>query len=152
MSKHRSVIANLLLTLSVFSMLAMLLCAATCQAQTVPVAQEWPKYREALANAKKVRWDNWVSLRDPLLADKKKLLEQLKEKYAAKLKNAGSVAESKAIRREMYVEVDKISAAVQEELDKAIATVNDAFCYNVEQICQQYGEPIPKWLGRFRTK
>lgn len=148
-NKMRSVKTILSWTFSVLSVITVLASAMPAQAQPVPAASQELTYRKAIAKAKDVRWANWVSLRDPLLEDQKKLLKQVREKYKALIENAGTVAQAKIYRGEMDFESKKVAAEVQKELDKALLTVDRAFVSNVQQVCKQYEKPIPRWLARY---
>ncbi len=137
----------------------LILCAAALLgdlmpvfAQPVPVASQPVSFQQAIANAKKERWERWLALRKTLLEERQMLLDNVKEKYYADVKTATTTDQAKALRAQAVVDSKKIVAAVQEELDKTLIAVNDAFYYNVEQICKQYEEPLPRWVARYKTR
>jgi hypothetical protein len=137
--------------LSIFFLMAVLTHAAPSMAQTIPVVKAFT-YQDAINNAKAERWQRWLTLKKALDDDRKMLLAKVREKYNPMRDNATTVAQAKGYLRDEYAEADKVNAAVNEEVHKTLETLNDTFVYNVEQICEQYGKPVPRWLNRYRTR
>lgn len=152
MNKIRSARITQSVVIAAFCLITVLTSAAPAKAQKVPTARKTLSYQEAIKDAVDQRRENWKRLRDPLVVDKKAMLAQLTKTYEAKIDAASSVPEAKALRKELDTEGKKISAFIREEFDKALKSVNKVFVYNVEQICEQYSQPIPRWLGGYRER